>query len=261
MEEFTISLAEIPIGIRPLCPEIQPFFTDYLSEEAPRFTVAASKKDLEYEQTMFDRRNGEELLLPPRSASSLEVSALLRKIANRIDEYDTLLFHGSVVAVDGKAYLFTAPSGTGKTTHTRLWLQQLPQAFILNGDKPFLKADSSGHVLACGTPWMGKEQFGRNLILPLEAICILERAKENHIASVTQKEAGRELLHRAHLPDGIAGVHAIELLNRIVREVRLFRLGCNMEAEAAQVSIRAMLNGSSADRQAEDEACSLRVNE
>ena len=243
MNMFTISLAGIPVGVKPLCSETQLFFTDYLSCETPRFVVAPCERDLEYEQIMFERRNGEYAGLLPGKAYGNEITALLRLIANRIPQYNAILFHGSVLAVDGKAYLFTARSGTGKTTHTRLWLQQLPQAYVLNGDKPFLKVDCGGQILACGTPWRGKEKLGCNEMLPLEAICLLERAKENRICSISVEEASQALLHQVHFPEGPDMIRAIEILNQISRKVPLFRLGCNMEPEAAQVSIRAMIPG------------------
>ena len=247
MDDFTISLAGIPIGIKPFHPEIQIYFSDYFSSESPLFSVAPDKENLEYEMAMFGKRNGR-IITPSHDAMlNMELSALLRLIADRIPEYGAILFHGSVVAADGRAYLFTAPSGTGKTTHTRLWLQQLPQAYVLNGDKPFLKLDSDGRVLACGNPWRGKEWFGCSEILPLEAICLLERAPENRICSITPKETGMAFLHQAYIPNGNAGPRAIALLEQISRNVSLYRLGCNMEPEAAQVSIRAMIPNETAE--------------
>ena len=243
MDQFTVSLAEIPIGIQPISPKMQKVFTDYLSSGTPRFIVAPSKADLEYERTIYERRNMESLPFTLKEEEKMEVSALLRLIANRIPEYDAILFHGSAIAFNGKAYLFAARSGTGKTTHTQLWLQQLPKAYVLNGDKPFLKIHDSGQIFACGTPWQGKERLGCSEILPLEAICLLERSEENHISLVTPKDVSNALLHQVHLPEGAAGVLAIQVLNRIIRGIRLFRLGCNMEPEAARVSIRAMVSG------------------
>lgn len=241
MDSFTISLAEIPIGIQPVSPETRAFFTEYLSDQRPCFTVMAEEKDLEYARLLYYRRNGHDSSFYPLPTQKLERMALLRLIANRIPDYNAILFHGSAIAVNGKAYLFAARSGTGKTTHTNLWLQQLPQAHMLNGDKPFLKLTEKGRTLVCGTPWRGKEAVGYNEMLPLEAICFLERAKENHVLRITPQEAGKLLIRQIYLPEGAAGVRAIQLMNRISETARLFRLGCNMEPEAAQVSIRAMI--------------------
>ena len=242
MDGFQISLAGIPIGIKPYCPEIQSFFADYLTCEDPCFTIAPSKNDLEYEKHMFEKRNGEgNSPVVPLKTIDLESSAILRLIAERIAEYDAILFHGSAVAVKGKTFLFAARSGTGKSTHTRLWLQQLPQAYVLNGDKPFLKIDDSGEVLVCGSPWRGKERWGCNEMLPLEAICLLERAEDNRICPITPKESTRALIHQVQIPEGAAALRSVQILNRISTRVRLFRLSCNMEPEAAQISICAMM--------------------
>ena len=245
MAAFTISLAGIPIGVSPCHPTIVDIFEDYLCDETPLFSVSISFKDIEYERLQSGKRR-EEDGLPPCSfpEAGMEALAILRKIADRIVEYNVLLFHSSVISVDGKAYIFTAPSHTGKTTHTRLWLEQLPQAYVLNGDKPFLKVEADGQVLACGTPWRGKEHYGVNEILPLEAICLLERDNTNHIEPVSFNKAFGALLRQTHLPfDPAARLKAIQLVGQIGQSVRLFRLGCNMDPEAAQVSIAAMIGG------------------
>lgn len=243
MEGFTISLAETPIRIIPLCPEIRTFFTDYLCEDTPLFTVATTEQDLEKERVYADRTwKGKEAMVTPWPKRYLETIFLLRTISSRMPEYDTVLFHGSVIAADGRAYLFTAPSGTGKTTHTQLWLKQCPGAYVLNGDKPFLKVLPDGGVMAFGVPWKGKEKLGCNEKLPLEAICLLDRSPENHITAISPKEAIDGLVRQTNMPeDPVGKVKTLQVLDRISKGVRLFRLGCNMEPEAAQVSMKAMI--------------------
>ena len=239
MAGFTVSLAGIPIGIKPLCPEIRSFFADYLCEEEPLFSFATREEDLERERIYADRTWGEKLPWPKRY---LETVFLLRTIADRMPEHGTILFHGSVLGLDGRAYLFAAPSGTGKTTHTRLWLEQNPEAYVLNGDKPFLKLLPGGGVLACGGPWKGKEKLGRNESLPLEAICLLERSATNHITVLEPKEAVDSLIRQTNMPkDPVGKIRTLQLLDRISSEVRLYRLGCNMNPEAARVSMSAMI--------------------
>lgn len=245
MDEFTVSIARIPVRIKPLLPEIKSYFTDYLCSEREAFTVATKDCDLEFERDYSDRIYAEEEH-HEWSPRYLETLAILRKIANRIPNYDTILFHGAVVAYAGKAYLFAAPSGTGKTTHIRLWLEALPDAYVLNGDKPFIRVEKDGSILACGTPWRGKEKYGRNEILPLEAICHLERDTVNHIASITAKEAGNGLLRQTYLPsESQAIVKTVTILDKVSKNVRLYRLLCNMDPEAAQISIRAMVKDAS----------------
>jgi hypothetical protein len=184
--------------------------------------------------------------LPQRSYSGayLETLAVYRKIAAALLDFGILLYHGSVLAYDGRAFLFTAPSGTGKTTHSRLWLSEIPGTYILNGDKPLLRIESD-RAYACGTPWRGKEKYGRNEILPLEAICILDRDTYNHIESVSFRDALPVLLAQCNRPDEAQPMlRTLELIDRLGRITKLYRLGCNMEPEAALVSFRAMCKDS-----------------
>ena len=244
MKPFSVSLAGIPVGIMPYTSEIREFFLDYVCAVPPCFVVEASKEDLEFERVQstnyYQFKN-----IPARSWSDsyLERLALLRLIANHLPDYNAILFHGAVLSLNHKAYLFTAPSGTGKTTHINLWMQLFSQAYVLNGDKPFLRVKEDGCVVACGTPWRGKEHLGKNEILPLEAICFLEQDKENHIKQVALNDELNALLHQAHIPDDPSEMmKALQLVTLIGSRVRLFRMGCNMDPEAALISSRAMLS-------------------
>jgi len=246
MAAFTISLADIPIEVLSCHPTTVDFFKDYLSSEAPLFSVSISAQDIEYERFQCGKRRIEDGLPPCFFPEvRMESLAVLRQIANQIIDYNVLLFHSSVIAVDGRAYIFTAPSHTGKTTHTRLWLELLPQAHVLNGDKPFLKVDADGRVWACGTPWQGKEHYGVNEVLPLEAICLLARDTTNHIERISFKEALDALIYQTHLPDNpLSKLKALQLIDKIGQSIPLYRLGCNMDIEAARVSSQAMLHDS-----------------
>lgn len=242
MDRFTVSMAGVPIEIIPKCEEMRSFFRDYLCEEEPVFSIATTQKDLDDERAASDGVYEKEFGPIEWPDRRLEVMSIHRKAACQMPRYGVIVFHGSTVALDGKAYLFTAPSGTGKTTHTRLWLEQRPEAYMLNGDKPFLKVTEDGRVLACGSPWRGKEKLGCNETLPLAAICVLGRSAENRIREIQPREAAEFLLRSAYIPAGPANsLPALRVLDRISRSVRMFRLECNMEPEAARVSMAAMI--------------------
>ncbi len=159
--------------------------------------------------------------------------------SNPVDS--SLLMHGAVVAVDGQAYLFTAKSGTGKTTHTRLWMQQFgDRAVMVNGDKPLLHVTNTG-VTVYGTPWDGKEHLSTNMACPLRAVCILTRNEINHIECITKKEALPMLCQQIHRPEDPAALaKMLALVDRLGSSVPLYRLGCNMKPEAAQVAYHGM---------------------
>ena len=156
-------------------------------------------------------------------------------------DYDTLLFHGSTIAVDNEAYLFTAKSGTGKSTHTRLWREMLGEkAIMVNDDKPFLKITEDG-VIACGSPWNGKHRLGNNIQVPLKAICILERGEENSIQEITPKEALMMLIQQSSRPEDPKKMGKyLDLIDRLAQNVKLYKMRCTISPEAAKLAYETM---------------------
>lgn len=239
---FTIRLAGIDIGIQPMHAYIYEYCCKYLSDGAPDFTVAANQADLDEERRRSedeDRCAGIQVRHYPDDY--LETLAVYRKIASELLKRDILLYHGSCIAVDGVAYLFTAKSGTGKSTHVKLWQEHFGQrAVVVNDDKPLLAVTPEG-VIAYGTPWDGKHRRSSNIACPLKAVCILERSKTNVIKEISAKEGYTTLLQQTYRPsDPIALALTLQVLDRLLSQVEIFRLGCNMEPEAAVISYRGM---------------------
>lgn len=159
--------------------------------------------------------------------------------------YDSLIprggfmLHASAVVLDNRAYLFSAPSGTGKSTHTAQWLKLFPSARILNDDKPAIML--SDGIFACGTPWSGKSDLNLNLTVPLQGICVLERAEKNFIHPLAPDEAVFALLNQTIRPADESRMNdLLGHIDRVVTEVGIFRMGCNISLEAAQVAFNAM---------------------
>ena len=244
MTEFTISLAGWSIRVKALFESTKRFCEAYLTREEPQISVCVTEKDIAAEEEMSAREDMLEGTAPHRySDAYLETLALYRKITAALLPHDILLFHGCVMGYDGQAYLFTAPSGTGKTTHSRLWLSEIPGCYVLNGDKPLLRFEGD-RVLACGTPWQGKEKMGRNEILPIAAICVLKRDLVNHIRPITPHDALPVLIAQSNRPrEAEAMLRTLGLIDRLSKLTKLYELGCNMEAEAAHVSFYAMAGG------------------
>lgn len=242
MDQFVIQIDNKAIGINACLDTTRSFFRDYLTDDVPDFSVATESKDFEFERAKSIREDTLEGI-PPRGYADayLETIALQRKIAEKLFEFDTLLFHGSVVAVDGQAYLFTAKSGTGKSTHTRLWRENFgDRAVMVNDDKPFLRITDDG-VIACGTPWNGKHHLGENISLPLKAICILERGEENRIQRIEGKDTVFMLLQQSNRPMNRALMPKyMELLDELSKKVAFYRMQCNMDPEAAILSYETM---------------------
>lgn len=239
---FTVCLAGFPIGISCLYEQTKQLCSDYLTEEAPLFSVTAGQEEIEYERLKAAQEDAFEGI-PVRSFpdSYLETLAVYRQIAARLPQYDTLLFHGSVVAVEDCAYLFTAKSGTGKSTHTRLWREVLgSRAYMVNDDKPLLRIQG-GTIYACGTPWDGKHRLSTNAMVPLKGLCILERDSSNHIEPISLREAFPMLLQQSYRPTEPAQlVRVLNLLEQIGQAVPLYRMGCTIAPEAARMAYRCM---------------------
>ena len=158
-------------------------------------------------------------------------------------QFDGMLLHSSAVVKDGKAYLFTAPCGTGKSTHTKLWLENFKDAFILNDDKPALRLED-GIFYAYGTPWSGKYDQSRNMRVPVAGICVLRRGETNKIQSYAGRAALHDILEqtiRSTSPT-LQG-ELLELLDKLMARVPVWKLECNMEPEAAYLSYHTMSGG------------------
>lgn len=140
MEPFQIRIAGLVAQVQPLFETTAVYFRNYMTDEAASFRVTITEDDLAFEQNMLDEEAKEEgMKLRKFTLPFLERAAIQRKIAEELLKQDTFLLHGSTVAVDGKAYLFTAACGTGKSTHTRLWKEAFgDRAVMINDDKPFL---------------------------------------------------------------------------------------------------------------------------
>ena len=245
MTEFTLRLADRVIAVSAQFPSTKAFCEGYLADGSADFAVSVLPADLRYEQ----EKSAAEDLLEGRevrqfSESYLELLAVYRKIAERMPEYDTFLFHGSAISVDGAGYLFTAKSGVGKSTHARLWRERFGACVVMvNDDKPLLRR-KDGEFFVCGTPWCGKHRLGANISVPLKAVCLLERAVENQIAPISCREAYPLLLQQSYRPaDGTMLLKTLALADRLGRDTALYRLQCNMNPEAAEVARSGMLGG------------------
>ena len=230
------------VQVRSLYREVHDFCRDYRAEGTPAFTVVTVPGDIDFERKKSareDRTAGR----PVRAFPDwyLEELAVYRKIAERMPEYNTVLFHGSAIAVEGEGYLFTAKSGTGKSTHARLWRELLGErAVMVNDDKPLIRVTDAGAIV-CGTPWDGKHRLSKNIAVPLRAICVLERAEKNRIQEMTISEVRPMLIQQTYRPANPAALaKTLTLLDKLTASVKLYRLGCNMEQEAAEVAYLTM---------------------
>ena len=239
MDAFVMEIAGVAFEVAPLFETTALYCRDYLVVREPEYRIFVKREELAEEQRMLDLEADEEGLKRRKFAEPfLERSVIQRKVAECLLERDVLLMHGSTVAVDGQAYLFTAPCGTGKSTHTRLWREVFGErAVMVNDDKPFLRF-VDGEVLAYGSPWSGKHGLANNVCFPLKGICVLRRGAENVICPATGNAVYDFLLHQIFQPEGDLRVPG--LLKELMNRVAVWEMACNRDPEAARVSYGVM---------------------
>ena len=235
MEPFVMEIAGFAIGVEPLFESTRMYCREYWTDREPEFHVTVTREELQQEQELLNIEADEEGLKRRKfSDMFLERSVIQRRVAENLAQRDVLLMHGSTVALDGRAYLFTAPCGTGKSTHTRLWREVFgDRAVMVNDDKPFLKLTGDA-VLACGSPWTGKHGIGTNVCVPLGGICILSRGSENVIRPAKPEQVLDFLRSQCFPPQG---------LEKLLSRVGLWQMECTKDPQAAVTAFETMKMG------------------
>lgn len=230
---FQIKLADKLIQADCLYEKNRRYCEKYLddSHEQAEILVRIDQSDIDAEKTDS----------PYSSDVMYENTALYRKIAESMIDYDTLLFHGSVICMDGNAYMFCADSGTGKSTHTRMWREYYQdRVFMINDDKPLISVKDTD-IRAWGTPWSGKHHLDTNTSAPLKGICFLERDTVNHIERITEDLALPGLLKYSYRSSDPARVQkSLALLVNMAKRIPVYTLGCNISHEAAVTAYEGM---------------------
>lgn len=223
MTDFTIKLAGKVISISSNFETTKEYCKDYLAEGKADFSIIITKEDL--------KKENEYITAPP---SSVEIMSLYRNICSVMPVYNTVLFHGSAWCYNGYGYVFTAKSGTGKSTHGEKW-QRLFGAEAINDDKPLITVGAPSVVW--GTPWMGKHRRGKNSSCPIKAFCLIERSGTNRIEKLSAKDGFDVLIKQSFIPsDSKNAALALPLVIKLSQTVPVYRLFCNMDDEAAMVS-------------------------
>lgn len=166
----------------------------------------------------------------------VENICLYRAICRQLPVLNRMLLHAAILQYKGNAYAFLGRSGTGKSTHTGLWLKHVQGSKIVNGDKPILHSDGK-EFIAYGTPWMGKENLGENTSAPLKGLCFLEQAKVNRITKLTPTQAASRIFAQILLPTEEANAaRTLELTDELVSKVPAYLLECDISEGAVITS-------------------------
>jgi len=240
--EFTVSLAGKNVAVTSIFDEVCEFCRDYLTDAPADFAVSVTAEDIFHEKIVNIREAQiEGIPIVDYPDPYLETLAVYRKIATKMLDYDTFLMHGAVVAVGDKAWIFTASSGTGKTTHIKLWLDNIPGSYVVNGDKPLIHIGDECTVY--GTPWAGKEGMNKNMGVKLCGIVILNRGIENSIEKVPMTKILPTLIQQSYRPKDKTDLEkTLSLLSRMGKKIPMYQLYCNMDPDAA-LTAYSVLNG------------------
>lgn len=234
---FCVSLAGHVFAIDSLYSEVYSLCKDYLCEQEPEVHISICDNDIEYEYALTQRNRAS------NAESYMETLSVYRKISEAMLDFDGFLMHGAVIAVDNAAYLFTAKSGTGKTTHIRKWIKNLENAYVVNGDKPIITIKDE-EAIANGTPWCGKEHMGTNTMVPLKAIVQMERGENNIIEEISFDTAFPQLLQQTYRPEGFEQIKkTISLLSKLNGKTKFYRFIFNNMKEDAFITSYEALTG------------------
>ena len=235
---FKIKIADTVFEIHNLYPLLEALCKNYIYKgENTDFKIISTQEDIEKERLTLTEDH-------PDDNGYIENICVYRQIALKLLEVDAFVMHAATIGVGDKAYAFTAKSGTGKSTHIALWRRLLgDKVYAINGDKPIIKIVND-KVYAYGSPWCGKELWNSNVKAELNGICFLERGETNSIAKLDISDAATMIMKQILIPkDSFGVVKTFDLVDKMLRTTKTWRLKCNISIEAAELSYKAMHGG------------------
>ena len=229
MINYKIKIADIVLEINALNETTKKYCKDFLSDEEAEYVITMAQEDLENE--VNESSNGKVYV-------NEEISALYRKIANLLIERDVIVIHGSSFKVNNCAFLITARSGVGKSTHARLLKNYLKEEFIyINDDKPLLRVKDD-ELMLYSSPWNGKERRGNNTSAPLKAIIFVNRGESNTYRKLDNKEEIYfKLLTQVYLPiDKVKREQALKIIDILLKRINFYEINVNIDISAAKMT-------------------------
>ena len=246
---FTAEMADVPFEVRCYRSETETLLKDYRSDKAPAFVIDLADSECDWVRekvtALWDRQED-----PCAAFRTTDREAFIEEetfhwmLDQKLSPYGVFQFHGSAICLDGEAYIFTAASGTGKSSHTRLWREAFgDRVWMINDDMPYLRIFDDC-VRAYGTPWNGKHRLGCSGSAPVKAIAWLRRDEENHIERLPKETAFAVVMKETfRLPDKAWYARMMAQIKTVLDTVPFYKLRCNMDPEAAEIALRGMKYG------------------
>lgn len=230
-------IAEMNIAVDARYEYTTEYLRDYLTDSSDyELYIEVTDDMLAHERRLNIEIHGE-----PFTDSLCEIVAVLRVICDHIIHRGGFFLHCSCLRIDGAGIVFTAPSGTGKSTHAALWRRVYSDRVeMINDDKPLVRL-KDGEFYIYGTPWTGKHGIGSNISAPIKAVFFLEQAPENSVERIDAFTALGLLMQQTVLPTMRADMaELVDMLAKLIESTPMYRLRCNISDEAAMTAYEAV---------------------
>lgn len=239
LKPFVVTIVETTFLVHPFTDNLEKFCHDFITDNDHEYEITITEDDIEYEKAIFFDNYGYYF----KKNYMYEEYAMLRKVTEILCVHkDTVLFHASSLQLNDRAYLFTAVSGTGKTTHAKMWIEKYPTAVMINDDKPFVQLKDN-KLTVYGNPWNGKTGIGNNINAQLGGILCLYQAANNETREMNDNEKWDFLFKQVYRPNNALAIeNTLKIINYIINNITIYALKCNKEEEAAEVAYRALIN-------------------
>ncbi len=227
------NIADLNVFIEPIYPSTAKRLAPYITNDTG-VDIKITADDDKIKQLCMNSK----IHCNPQTAES---SYILNELCNAVlERFDGFFFHSSALMLNGEAYVFSAASGTGKSTHTSLWRKHFgDKVTMINDDKPIIRKNR-GKFYIYGTPWMGKADIGNNIKAPVKAVFILKQGKVNSAVQITPGEVFNHILEATVVPrqSNIMSV-LLNLLDEFFSSAPLFLLTCNLDDDAVTTAYNA----------------------
>ena len=234
MINFRIEIANIVLEINAFNESTRKYCGDFLSDKQSEYVITMTQEDLENEKHINE---------DGKVYANEEISALYRKIADLFIERNILVMHGSSFKVGNNAFIVTARSGVGKSTHVNLLKEYLGKDFeYINDDKPLLKVEDE--LVLFSSPWNGKERRGNNTSAPLRSVIFLNRGLTNTYKKLDNNaDVYFRLLSQIYLPrDKSKREKALKLIDILLKSVSFYEINVNTDISSAQMTGERIIN-------------------
>lgn len=229
--------------IADLVTEFNPKYDDLKATAKPFEYFGSRKTDISISASQNDLDSLHKKMVSGTTIGATESFALAGKFCRSVIKYNAMLIHSSAFIFNGKAYLFSAKSGVGKSTHTALWKKAFGnQVQMINDDKPVVRIFAGNKAVAYGTPFDGGSGIANNISAPLGAVVFLERGEENTIRKADAKEIISNLyFSTAHFVDKATAYKMLDNFEKLLSCCDFYILKCNTDISAAYIAHNAIV--------------------